>query len=155
MNESLPQGLWNCQRLPELRQDHEIVKILFTNLHRNSACVWRVQSRAHVLTWNVMPLSPWLLRCKPGALRLVFFLAAAVSVAAWPQAAAAQRERGELRIEVKDPQGRAAAAEAQLVSASNQLKRDFPIPSEGKYVAAELPFGVYRLTVAAEGFAEW
>src|SRR5262249_11532551 len=102
-----------------------------------------------------MPLSPWLLRCKPGALRLVFCLAPVVSVAAWPQAAKAQRGGGELRIEVKDPQGRAAAAEAQLVSASNQLKRDFPIPSEGKYVAAELPFGVYRLTVAAEGFADW
>jgi hypothetical protein len=96
-----------------------------------------------------------LFRCKSRDVRLAFFLAAVVSIAAWPHSAKAQRERGELRIEVKDPQGRPAAAEAKLVSASNQLKRDFPILAEGKYVAAELPFGVYRLTVAAEGFADW
>jgi TonB-dependent receptor-like protein len=67
----------------------------------------------------------------------------------------AQRERGELRIEVKDPQGRPAAAVAQLVSESNQLKREFPIAAEDKYIASELPFGVYRLTIAAEGFSDW
>ena len=72
-----------------------------------------------------------------------------------PYVAFAQRERGELRIEVKDPQGRPSAAAAQLISESNQLKREFPIAAEGKYVAAELPFGVYRLTIAAEGFADW
>jgi len=72
-----------------------------------------------------------------------------------PYVAFAQRERGELRLEVKDPQGRPAAAAAQLISESNQLKREFPIAAEGKYVAAELPFGVYRLTIAAEGFADW
>ena len=72
-----------------------------------------------------------------------------------PYVAFAQRERGELRLEVKDPQGRPAAAAAQLISESNQLKREFPIAVEGKYVAAELPFGVYRLTIAAEGFADW
>jgi hypothetical protein len=83
------------------------------------------------------------------------WLTAALTIAAWPPAAAAQRERGEIRIEVKDPQSRPVAADAQLVSASNQLKREFPIPSEGKAIAAELPTGVYRLTVAAEGFAVW
>jgi TonB dependent receptor/TonB-dependent Receptor Plug Domain len=72
-----------------------------------------------------------------------------------PYLAFAQRERGELRIEVKDPQGRPAAGSAQLISESNQLKREFPIAAEGKYIASELPFGVYRLTIAAEGFADW
>src|SRR5690348_11153478 len=72
-----------------------------------------------------------------------------------PYAAFGQRERGELRIEVKDPQGRPAAAVAQLVSESNQLKREFPIAAEDKYIASELPFGVYRLTIAAEGFSDW
>ena len=94
-------------------------------------------------------------RCGSLGRYLAFFAAAALSCAAWPGPAAAQRARGELRIEVKDPQGRPAAAEAELVSGSNQLKRGFPIPAEGRYVAAELPFGVYRLTVAAEGFADW
>jgi outer membrane cobalamin receptor len=87
--------------------------------------------------------------------RLALAVATALSFVAWPHSALAQRQRGELRIEVKDPQGRPAAATAQLVSESNQLKREFPINTDGKYLAAELPFGVYRLTVAAEGFAEW
>src|SRR5262245_8222195 len=92
--------------------------------------------------------------CQPACRRWLFF-AALLWMAAWPNPTAAQRERGEIRVEVKDPQGRPAAAEAQLVSASNQLRREFPIPAEGKYVAAELPFGVYRLTVFAEGFTDW
>jgi len=94
------------------------------------------------------------LGCQPVCRRWLFF-AALLWIAACPNRTAAQRERGEIRVEVKDPQGRPAAAEAQLVSASNQLRRDFLIPTEGKYVAAELPFGVYRLTVSAEGFADW
>jgi hypothetical protein len=87
--------------------------------------------------------------------RLTLLVAAALAISAWPDPAAAQRERGEIRVEVKDPQGRPAAAKAQLVSASNQLKREFTIPAEGKIIAGELPFGIYRLTVAAEGFADW
>jgi hypothetical protein len=63
--------------------------------------------------------------------------------------------RGELRIEVKDPQGRDTAASALLVSEANQLTRQFTIGPDGKYAAAELPFGVYLLTVTAEGFAQW
>ncbi|HET8966505.1 MAG TPA: TonB-dependent receptor plug domain-containing protein, partial [Candidatus Acidoferrum sp.] len=82
-------------------------------------------------------------------------LLSALAFLVCPCGAFAQRERGELRIDVKDPQGRPAAGTAQLVSESNQLKREFPIAADGKYVAAELPFGVYRLTVAAEGFADW
>ena len=91
----------------------------------------------------------------PARARLLLWIAAAATIAASTLAAAGQRERGEIRIEVKDPQGRPTAADAQLISASNQLKREFPIPPEGKAIAAELPTGVYRLTVAAEGFATW
>jgi hypothetical protein len=69
--------------------------------------------------------------------------------------AQAQRQRGELQIEVKDPQGRSTAARAELVSQSNQLKKDFVIGAEGKYLVPELAFGVYRLSVTAEGFAVW
>jgi len=108
-----------------------------------------------MLTWNVMLFRLSSFRCGSLGRHLAFLASAALSFAAWPAPAAAQRERGELRIEVNDPQGRPAAAAAELVSGSNQLKRDFPIPAEGRYVVAELPFGVYRLTVAAEGFADW
>jgi len=69
--------------------------------------------------------------------------------------ARAQRVRGELRIEVRDPQGAALAAEAELLSESNQLHRTFQISMDGRYSAQDLPFGVYRLNVKAEGFAPW
>ncbi len=74
-------------------------------------------------------------------------------VAAFP--AKAQRERGELQIEVRDPQGQSVAATGELLSESNQLKKEFAIGPDGKFTAAELPFGVYRLNVSAEGFATW
>jgi hypothetical protein len=93
--------------------------------------------------------------CSASRRTLCFVLLSALAFLVCPCGAFAQRERGELRIDVKDPQGRPAAGTAQLVSESNQLKREFPITADGKYVAAELPFGVYRLTVAAEGFADW
>ena len=87
--------------------------------------------------------------------RLALLLASLSIVALSPRPLSAQRERGELRVEVQDPQGRSSAASAVLVSESNQLKRAFSVPTEGKYTAGELPFGVYRLTAVAEGFAEW
>jgi predicted hotdog family 3-hydroxylacyl-ACP dehydratase len=83
------------------------------------------------------------------ALSLLFLLVANATPAR------AQRERGELQIEVRDPQGQSAAAAAELLSESNQVKKNFAIPPDGKYLASELAFGVYRLTVAAQGFAPW
>ena len=65
----------------------------------------------------------------------------------------AQRERGELRIEVHDPQGAALAASAELVGDATQTRRSFVTDDKGRYVAHDLPFGVYRLTVNATGFA--
>ena len=76
-------------------------------------------------------------------------------VMCFAQSARAQRERGELQIEVRDPQGRSTAAAGELVSESNQVKKQFVIGADGKYLASELAFGVYRLSVAAEGFAVW
>lgn len=66
-----------------------------------------------------------------------------------------QRVRGELRIEVRDLQGAALAAEAELLSEANQMHRTFQVSPDGHYTAQDLPFGVYRLTVRAEGFATW
>jgi len=115
---------------------------------------------ARMLLWKCMPTAAHrtvrhfvssLFRTVSRFLTKLLLLAAAISA----PVCFAQRERGELRIEVKDPQGRPTAAAAQLVSESNQLRRDFSIAADGKYTAAELPFGVYRLTVTAEGFSEW
>jgi hypothetical protein len=72
-----------------------------------------------------------------------------------PPSANAQHGRGELQIEVRDPQGQSAAAVAELVSESNHVRKDFAIAADGRYLAPELAFGVYRLTVSAKGFAPW
>src|SRR3984893_394757 len=67
----------------------------------------------------------------------------------------AQRVRGELRIEVHDSGGATVTADAELLSEANQVNRTFKIPQDGRYTAQDLPFGVYRLNVNAEGFASW
>ena len=67
----------------------------------------------------------------------------------------AQRARGELRIEVRDPQGGAVPTKAELVSDANQFRRTFQVGADGHYVMQDLPFGVYRLSVNTEGFAPW
>jgi TonB-dependent receptor-like protein len=69
--------------------------------------------------------------------------------------AEAQRARGELHIEVRDTQGAAVALSGELVSAANQFRRTFETAADGHYVAQDLPFGVYRLSFHAEGFAPW
>jgi hypothetical protein len=58
----------------------------------------------------------------------------------------AQRSRGELHIEVRDPQGAALAAAAELISEANQFRQTFPVGMDGRYVLQDLPFGPYRLT---------
>jgi TonB dependent receptor/TonB-dependent Receptor Plug Domain len=67
----------------------------------------------------------------------------------------AQRVRGEVRIEVHDSAGATIAADAELLSETNQLHRTFKIAQDGRYTAQDLPFGLYRLNINAEGFAPW
>src|SRR5207249_911292 len=69
--------------------------------------------------------------------------------------ARAQRLRGELRLEVHDPHGAAVSPAGELVSEANGVRRAFVAGPEGRYVAQDLPFGVYRLSLLAEGFAPW
>jgi hypothetical protein len=69
--------------------------------------------------------------------------------------ARAQRVRGELRLEVHDPHGTAVAPSGELVSEANGVRRSFVVAPEGRYVAQDIPFGVYRLSLQAEGFAPW
>jgi hypothetical protein len=66
--------------------------------------------------------------------------------------AAAQRDRGELQIEVRDPQGAALNASGELVSEGNQFHLIFAVGDDGRYVAQDLAFGVYRVSVSHSGF---
>ena len=67
----------------------------------------------------------------------------------------AQRARGELHIEARDPQGAALAATAELVSQANQFNRRFVLGPDGRYVVQDLAFGIYRLSLQTKGFAPW
>jgi hypothetical protein len=67
--------------------------------------------------------------------------------------AAAQRDRGELQIEVHDPQGAALATMGELVSEGNQFHLNFQVGDDGRYVAKDLAFGVYRVTLTLGGFS--
>src|SRR6267143_1057299 len=69
--------------------------------------------------------------------------------------ARAHRVRGELHLEVHDPQGTAVSPIGELVSEASGFQRTFVAGPEGRYVAQDLPFGVYRLSLQAEGFAPW
>ena len=69
--------------------------------------------------------------------------------------ARAQRVRGELRLEVHDPHGAAVSPAGELISEANGIRRTFVAGPEGRYVAQDLPFGIYRLSLQAEGFAPW
>ncbi len=66
--------------------------------------------------------------------------------------AAAQQDRGELRIEVRDPQGVALVAQGELVSVGNQFRLNFQVGEDGRYVAQGLAFGVYRVSLTHGGF---
>jgi hypothetical protein len=82
---------------------------------------------------------------------LIFF----VLLLATAIGADAQRVRGELHLEVRDPQGAALTPNAELDCDVNQLRRSFQVAADGRYIAQDLPFGVYRLSISARGFAPW
>ena len=64
----------------------------------------------------------------------------------------AQHERGELRLEVRDPKGGPLVALVELISEANQVRLSFRTDQTGGYVVRELPLGLYRLRVSHEGF---
>src|SRR5271166_456704 len=82
------------------------------------------------------------------------FLAILLSLAAG-MPAYAQRLRGELHLELRDPKGASLAARGELLSEGNSFQRNFQVPNDGHIVLQDLPFGVYRLNLSAEGFAVW
>jgi hypothetical protein len=67
----------------------------------------------------------------------------------------AQRLRGELHLEVHDLKGASIAARGELLSEGNRFKREFQLSADGHLVLQDLPFGVYRLTLTADGFTDW
>src|SRR5579862_6357513 len=81
----------------------------------------------------------------------IFGLLAFASIFALP--AAAQHERGELQIEVRDLQGAILSASGELISEGNQFHLNFQVGNDGRYTAQDLAFGVYRVSLTLAGFA--
>jgi hypothetical protein len=67
----------------------------------------------------------------------------------------AQSNTGELRLKVTDPHGLAVKASIELSSDATQFHRSFSADDSGQLFARNLPFGLYRLQVASEGFASY
>ena len=66
--------------------------------------------------------------------------------------AAAQRDRGELQIEVHDPEGAILTASGEISSEGNQFHLNFVVGDDGHYAVQDLAFGVYRVSVSHSGF---
>lgn len=65
----------------------------------------------------------------------------------------AQQPTGELRLEVKDPTGKALAAAGTLTNLTTGVSRSFQTDAQGRFTLSGLNFGRYRLEVSQTGFA--
>src|SRR3974390_2864760 len=94
---------------------------------------------------------PW--NCVQGNVaRFVQMIVAIGLVYTFASPAAAQHDRGELQIDVRDPQGATLSASGALISEGNQFHLNFAIGDDGRYAAQDLAFGVYRVSVSHSGF---
>ncbi len=86
-------------------------------------------------------------------LSLTAFLSLSIAAQAQPGVRAAQSSTGELRIEVKDPSGKALEAFGKLENLAAGVSNGFQTDSRGRRAFEGLAFGRYRLEVSREGFA--
>ncbi len=84
------------------------------------------------------------------ALRRFSLLFVLLALATAP--ALAQQERGEINLRVRDSIGSPLQATVELSSQINQVHQSFQTRRDGAYRARDLPFGLYRLRVSAQGF---
>src|ERR1700691_876656 len=66
----------------------------------------------------------------------------------------AQSTTGELRLTVTDPAGLGLKSTVQLVSQGTEYSQTFTTNSQGKLDAKRLPYGLYRVQIQAQGFAQ-
>src|SRR5277367_3872776 len=77
-----------------------------------------------------------------------------MAILLWALPALAQSTTGELRLTVTDPAGSRVKATVDLVSQFNEYSQTFTTNSQGKLDAKRLPYGLYRVQIQAQGFAE-
>ncbi|MGB8770317.1 MAG: TonB-dependent receptor [Candidatus Korobacteraceae bacterium] len=66
---------------------------------------------------------------------------------------AAQSNRGELRLTVKDPAGLGVKTTVQITSEANQYRNSLATTEEGTLRVQRLSYGIYQLTIEQAGFA--
>jgi outer membrane receptor protein involved in Fe transport len=86
-------------------------------------------------------------------LLLTVFLSLSIAAQAQPGARTTQSSTGEIRIEVKDPSGKALEADGKLDNLATGVSNGFQTDSQGKHTFEGLAYGRYRLEVSREGFA--
>ncbi len=64
-----------------------------------------------------------------------------------------RRPTGELRLEVKDPSGKAIETSGKLENLSTGVSQSFQTDAQGRRRFENLPYGRYRLEIFKEGFA--
>ena len=74
---------------------------------------------------------------------------------AFMSTAIAQIMEGELRVTVRDPDGRSVAARIELASRNPPFRTEAQADSTGQVRLLRVPPGVYRLVVKSAGFAEF
>ena len=66
----------------------------------------------------------------------------------------AQSNAGELRLKVTGPDGLPLKATVELVSQGNEYRHTFTTDDQGNLDARRLPYGMYRIQISVQGFAE-
>ena len=65
-----------------------------------------------------------------------------------------QSSTGELRLSITDPAGSALMSTVELVSQGNEYRNTFTTDDQGTLDAKRLPYGIYKVRIGAQGFAE-
>ena len=72
----------------------------------------------------------------------------------WALPLFAQGNSGELRLKITDPSGLGVRAEVRFTSDANQYRIALSTDDQGELKIQRLPYGLYRLQVSGQGFAE-
>jgi len=64
-----------------------------------------------------------------------------------------QSNRGELRLQITDPDGLAVKTTVQIVSPANQYRNTLTTTEQGRLDVQRLPYGIYQLEIKQPGFA--
>ena len=80
--------------------------------------------------------------------------ASMIAVLLWTIPMFSQSTTGELRLTVTDPNGSGLKSTVELLSQGNDYRNTFTTDDRGNLDAKRLPYGIYRIQIRAQGFAE-